>query len=166
MYRTAHLHAHLDEDVKKAQLQSWLLGEARVMVATGVIGCGYNYLSVRLIIHRGSFKSFVALHQDSGRLARDGRPSVSRVISSTKSRAESFAPRFLLRRTQRLDHGHGELSTAQSSFGRGRPIPTVQPDSGRTTLRQLFATMVSGVTATPRRRCRCSVRVARCSPLL
>ncbi len=41
--RTAHLHAHLDEDAKKAQLQSWLSGEARVMVATGVIGCGYNY---------------------------------------------------------------------------------------------------------------------------
>jgi superfamily II DNA helicase RecQ len=64
--RTAHLHAHLDEDAKKAQLQSWLSGEARVMVATGVIGCGYNYPSVRLVIHRGSFRSFVALHQESG----------------------------------------------------------------------------------------------------
>jgi superfamily II DNA helicase RecQ len=41
--RTAHLHAHLDENAKKTQLQSWLSGEARVMVATGVIGCGYNY---------------------------------------------------------------------------------------------------------------------------
>jgi hypothetical protein len=38
--KTAHLHAHLDEDAKKAQLQLWLLGEAHVMVATGVIGCG------------------------------------------------------------------------------------------------------------------------------
>jgi hypothetical protein len=38
--RIAHLHAHLDEDAKKAQLQSWLSGEARVMVATGVIGVG------------------------------------------------------------------------------------------------------------------------------
>ncbi len=62
--RTAHLHAHLDEDAKKAQLQSWLSGEARVMVATGVIGCGYNYPSVRLVIHRGSFRSFAALHQE------------------------------------------------------------------------------------------------------
>jgi superfamily II DNA helicase RecQ len=41
--RTAHLHAHLDEDAKKVQLQSWLSGKARVMVATGVISCGYNY---------------------------------------------------------------------------------------------------------------------------
>jgi superfamily II DNA helicase RecQ len=52
--RTAHLHARLNEDVKKAQLQSWLSGEARVMVATGVIDCGYNYPYVKLVIHRGS----------------------------------------------------------------------------------------------------------------
>ncbi len=88
--RTAHLHAHLDEDAKKAQLQSWLSGEARVMVATGVIGCGYNYPSVRLVIHRGSFRSFAALHQKSGRLARDGKSGISRVISSAKSRAEAL----------------------------------------------------------------------------
>ncbi len=36
--RTAHLHAHLEEDAKKAQLQSWLSGEARVLVATGSSG--------------------------------------------------------------------------------------------------------------------------------
>ncbi len=88
--KTAHLHAHLDEDAKTAQLQSWLLGEARVMVATGVIGCGYNYPSVRLVIHRGSFRSLVALHQESSRLASDGRPGISRVISSAKFRAEAL----------------------------------------------------------------------------
>ncbi len=71
-------------------MQSWLSGEARVMVATGVIGCGYNYPSVRLVIHHGSFRSFAALHQESGRLAREGRPSISRVISSAKSRAEAL----------------------------------------------------------------------------
>jgi superfamily II DNA helicase RecQ len=88
--RTADLHAHLDDNAKNAQLQSWLSGEARVMVATRVIGCGYNYPSVRLIVHRGSFRSFAALHQESGRLARDGRPGISRVIPSTKSRAEAL----------------------------------------------------------------------------
>jgi len=88
--RTAHLHAHLDEDAKQVQLWSWLSGEARVMVATGVIGCEYNYPYVRLVIHRGSFRSFAALHQESGRLARDGRPGISRVISSAKSRAEAL----------------------------------------------------------------------------
>jgi superfamily II DNA helicase RecQ len=61
--KIAHLHAHLNKDIKKVQLQSWLLGETCVMVATRVIGCGYNYPSVRLIIHCGSFRSFVVSHQ-------------------------------------------------------------------------------------------------------
>jgi superfamily II DNA helicase RecQ len=60
------------------------------MVATGVIGCGYNYPSVRLVIHCGSFRSFAAMHQESGRLARDGNPGISRVISSAKSRDEAL----------------------------------------------------------------------------
>jgi len=60
------------------------------MVATEVIDCGYNYPSIRLVIHHGSFRSFVALHQESSRLARDGRPGISRVISNTKSKAEAL----------------------------------------------------------------------------
>jgi superfamily II DNA helicase RecQ len=60
------------------------------MVATGVIGCRYNYPSVKLVIHYVSFRSFVTLHQELGRLARDGQPGVSQMIFSTKSRAEAM----------------------------------------------------------------------------
>jgi superfamily II DNA helicase RecQ len=60
--RTAHLHAHFEEDTKKAQLQSWLSGKAYVLVATGGIGCGYNYPSIKFVIHCGSFRSFAVLH--------------------------------------------------------------------------------------------------------
>jgi hypothetical protein len=60
------------------------------MVATRVSGCGYNYPSIRLVIHRGSFKSFVALHQELGRLARDGQLGINRVTFNTKSRAEAM----------------------------------------------------------------------------
>ncbi len=63
--RIAHLHAHFNEDTKEVQLRSWLPGEVCVMVATGVIGCVYNYPSIKLIIHHGSFRSFAALHQES-----------------------------------------------------------------------------------------------------
>jgi superfamily II DNA helicase RecQ len=63
--KSIHLHAHLDENTKKMQSQSWLSGEARVLVATGVIGCGYNYPSIMLVIHHGSFRYFVVLHQES-----------------------------------------------------------------------------------------------------
>jgi superfamily II DNA helicase RecQ len=59
-----HLYAHLDNDTKHAQLQSWVLGEIRVMVVTRVIEYGYNYLYVELLIHRGSLIFFVTLHQE------------------------------------------------------------------------------------------------------
>jgi hypothetical protein len=48
-----------------------------------------------------------------------------------------------------LDRGHGELSTAQSSFGSGWSIPTVQPNSSRTTLQQLSMAITSNVATTP-----------------
>jgi superfamily II DNA helicase RecQ len=61
-----------------------------MLVAIKVIGCGYNYPFVRLVIHRGSFRSFVALHQESGRLARDSQLGINRVIFSTKSKVEAM----------------------------------------------------------------------------
>ncbi len=44
--QTVHLHAHLDEDAKKAQLRSWLSGEACVMVAMGSSGVGTTIRSL------------------------------------------------------------------------------------------------------------------------
>jgi superfamily II DNA helicase RecQ len=158
--RTAHLHAHLDKDAKKAQLQLWLSGQARVMVATGVISCGYNYPSVRLVIHRGSFRSFVALHQESGRLARDGQPGTSRVISSTRSRAEalhlnsSFAePNVWITDTEHCRRHNLHLAVDGQSQ-RCSLIPAAQPCDNR-----------ERCQSNPPCYCRCSVRVARCSPL-
>jgi hypothetical protein len=58
------------------------------MVAIGAIRCGYKYPSIKLVIHRGSFRSFVILHQESGWLTCDGWLSISRVIYSLKSRAK------------------------------------------------------------------------------
>jgi hypothetical protein len=66
------------------------LGRSSGYGGHGVIGCGYNYSSVRLVIHRGSFRSFVVMHQESGRLARNDKPGISRMISSAKSRAEAL----------------------------------------------------------------------------
>jgi hypothetical protein len=58
------------------------------MVATRVIGCGYNYPFVKLIIHHGSFKSFVVMHQESSQLAHDDQLGINKVISSMKFRTE------------------------------------------------------------------------------
>ncbi len=88
--RTAHLHAHLNEDTKKVQLQLWLSGKAHVMAATKVIRYGYNYPSIKLVIHHGSFRSFTTLHQELGRLARDDQLGISRLIFSMKSKVEAL----------------------------------------------------------------------------
>jgi hypothetical protein len=60
------------------------------MVAIRVIRCGYNYSSMRLVIHHGAFRSFATLHHQLGRLACDGQLSISRVIYSKKSRIETM----------------------------------------------------------------------------
>jgi len=70
--------------------KSWLLGKLHVMMAIGVIGCGYNDPYVKLVIHCGSFRSFVALHQKLGQLARDSQLGISRMIFSMKSRVEAM----------------------------------------------------------------------------
>jgi hypothetical protein len=71
-------------------LESWLLGKVRVMVATGVIGCGYNYPYVRLVIHRGCFRSFVALHQKLDLFAHNSQLGISWMIFGTKSKVEAM----------------------------------------------------------------------------
>ncbi|CAM6130039.1 unnamed protein product [Calypogeia fissa] len=63
-------------------LKKWESGRCEIMVATAVIGCGYNYHAVRLVIHRGTFRSMEQFHQESGRAGRDGGPALSCVVSS------------------------------------------------------------------------------------
>jgi hypothetical protein len=58
------------------------------MVGTKVIGCGYNYPFVRLVIHHGSFRSFVVLHQKSNRLACDSWLGINPMNYNTKSKAK------------------------------------------------------------------------------
>jgi len=103
------------------------------MVATEIIGYGYNYPSVRFVIHRGSFRSFAALHQESERLARDGQPGTSRVICSTNSGAEalhldsSFAePNLWITDTENCRRHHLHLAV-DGQPQRCSLIPVAQP---------------------------------------
>ena len=69
----ALLHADLSEAEFKAQLVSWEQGVTPVVVTTGVIGCGYDYERVRLVLHKGLSYSLADYHQQSGRCGRDGK---------------------------------------------------------------------------------------------
>jgi superfamily II DNA or RNA helicase len=77
------LHARLETTEDKVQrLRSWEEGALRVMITTSVLGCGYNYPAVRLVIHRGSCFTLAGFHQESGRGGRDGEKTVCAIVSS------------------------------------------------------------------------------------
>lgn len=88
---SSHLHSSLPEDQKRAELKTWVQGTARIMVATGVIGCGFDYPRVRLVIHRGAFYSLEYFHQQSGRCSRDGEIGHCPLVSNSGYRKEALA---------------------------------------------------------------------------
>ncbi len=120
-------------------------------------------LSVRLVIHHGSFRSFAALHQESGRLARDGKPGISRVISSAKSRAEALhidssfvEPNVWITDTENCRRHNFHLAVDGQSQ-RCNLIPTTQ--SCDNCVRQSRA-----VSLEPPHHCRCLGCERQCSP--
>jgi superfamily II DNA helicase RecQ len=80
----ALLHAELSEEEFRTQLLSWEDGVTPVVVTTGVIGCGYDYPRVRLVLHKGLFFSLADYHQQSGRCGRDGNPGRCEVVYAPK----------------------------------------------------------------------------------
>ncbi|CAM6126957.1 unnamed protein product [Calypogeia fissa] len=87
LYSTLTLSDRVD------RLSNWEAGRTKIMLATGVIGCGYDYPSIRLVIHRGSFYSLEDYHQQSGRGGRDGGKAVCRVVSNLRYR-EGLATKY------------------------------------------------------------------------
>lgn len=60
--------------------------ETRIVVDIGVIGCGYNYLEVCMVLHWGGFYALHDYHQQSGRCSRDGWLGICKVISNSTYR--------------------------------------------------------------------------------
>lgn len=75
-----HYHGHLDEGTKAAAQDSWMNGEADVMVATGAFGAGVHLAAVRLVVHVDEPYSMIDLAQESGRGGRDGLPTTHIVL--------------------------------------------------------------------------------------
>jgi hypothetical protein len=74
----------MGEEEYKKELRSWESGEKCIVVATSVIGCGYDYPHVRMVLHRSMFFSLADYHQQSGRCGRDGHPRNCEVVYSRK----------------------------------------------------------------------------------
>ena len=86
-----YYHGHLDEKSKSAAQDSWMRGDADIMVATGAFGVGINFGAVRLIVHMDEPYSMIDLAQESGRGGRDGLPSKHIILlpMSWQARAET-----------------------------------------------------------------------------
>ena len=68
-------HAGMSADDRKANQESFLREDAKIIVATVAFGMGIDKSNVRYVIHTGMPKSLEAYQQESGRAGRDGLDS-------------------------------------------------------------------------------------------
>ena len=68
-------HAGLDKGVRARRLETFLLAEESVMVATIAFGMGIDKPDVRFVIHQDAPASIEAYWQEVGRAGRDGAPA-------------------------------------------------------------------------------------------
>ena len=76
------VYSCMTAEKKTTELAEWRSGKHPILFATPVIGCGYDYPSVRLVVHYGMAYDMLAFHQQSGRLSRDGKKGTSIVLAN------------------------------------------------------------------------------------
>jgi ATP-dependent DNA helicase RecQ len=74
-YQVSFFHGKLPENTKRSNMDQFMQGYARVMVATNAFGMGVDKADIRLVIHRDHPGSPEALAQETGRAGRDGNDS-------------------------------------------------------------------------------------------
>jgi len=68
-------HGRLAPREKAAELERFLDGTARTVVATSAFGMGIDKPDIRFVVHRDLPRSVEAWYQEIGRAGRDGNPS-------------------------------------------------------------------------------------------
>jgi hypothetical protein len=84
---------HSKHEDKQASHARWIMGESsssKVMAATSAFGAGIDYPSIRFCFHVAPPRSMMDFIQETGRLGRDGRGSVS--ILSVRANWEQALP--------------------------------------------------------------------------
>lgn len=79
-------HAGMDAESREWVQNSFMKGEAQVVVATNAFGLGINKKDIRFVVHFDMPGTIEAYYQEAGRAGRDGKPSFCLLFFSPKDR--------------------------------------------------------------------------------
>ncbi len=74
-------------DTNAGTMQLWRSGAQKVMVSTSILGCGFDYPSVRHVLHNGTAYTMIDQHQQESRAGRDGKRALAVTYTSGSSKS-------------------------------------------------------------------------------